>query len=160
MRLSHTLFAMMIVIMEASPAVALDLNVFRAQHGRPALSSSVTLAGMAYAHANDMAVRNHLDHNNFRQRIGAIGTAHAENGCGVARTRIVPFACGRSRADTAPTCYAAMSALTASPQRKQQTVDTIGYWNSAASKIAGEKIPPVRQSTAQVVVNGDGLRLQ
>jgi len=79
MRLSHTLFAMMIVIMEASPAVALDLNVFRAQHGRPALSSSVTLAGMAYAHANDMAVRNHLDHNNFRQRIGAIGTAHAEN---------------------------------------------------------------------------------
>ena len=79
MRLSHTIFAMMIIIMEAGAALALDLNAFRVQHGRPALSSSVTLAGIASAHANDMAARNHLDHNNFRQRIGAIGTAHAEN---------------------------------------------------------------------------------
>jgi uncharacterized protein YkwD len=79
MRLSHTILAMMIIIMEAGAALALDLNAFRAQHGRPALSASLTLAGIASAHANDMAARNHLDHNNFRQRIGAMGTAHAEN---------------------------------------------------------------------------------
>jgi len=79
MSLSHAIFAMIIIIMETGSALALDLNAFRMQHGRPALSSSVMLVGIASAHANDMAARNHLDHNNFRQRIGSIGTAHAEN---------------------------------------------------------------------------------
>jgi uncharacterized protein YkwD len=63
-----------------SPALALDLNSFRAQHKLPPLSYSATLAGAAYEHARDLARRGRLDHDGFRQRIGALvsGTA-AEN---------------------------------------------------------------------------------
>ncbi|HEY4982079.1 MAG TPA: CAP domain-containing protein [Pseudolabrys sp.] len=63
----------------ATPALALDLNSFRAQHGRPALSPSATLSGAAYAHANDMARRKSLDHNGFRQRMSHTGSTAAEN---------------------------------------------------------------------------------
>jgi uncharacterized protein YkwD len=65
--------------MLATPALALDLNAFRAQHGRPALSVSVRLAGLAYEQANAMAGRSRIDHKNFRTRVGPIGTTHAEN---------------------------------------------------------------------------------
>jgi uncharacterized protein YkwD len=68
-----------------SPAAALDLNSFRAQHGKPALSYSVRLAGIAYEQAALMAGRRHIDHANFKNRIGNAGTTHAENvsyGCG------------------------------------------------------------------------------
>jgi uncharacterized protein YkwD len=34
-----------------TPALAQDLNSFRAQHGRPALSVSATLSGLAYQQA-------------------------------------------------------------------------------------------------------------
>lgn len=63
-----------------SPAAALDLNAFRARHKLPPLSYSVLLASAAYAHAHDLARRKRLDHNGFKQRLGAIvsGTA-AEN---------------------------------------------------------------------------------
>jgi hypothetical protein len=57
-----------------SPALALDLNSFRAQHGRPPLSHSSTLAGIAQEHASSMASRKRLDHANFRQRTRLIGT--------------------------------------------------------------------------------------
>jgi uncharacterized protein YkwD len=64
----------------ALPASALDLNSFRAQHHRPPLSASATLAGVAYEQANSMASRRHLDHANFRGRIGGLGGGvHAEN---------------------------------------------------------------------------------
>jgi uncharacterized protein YkwD len=64
----------------AIPAVALDLNSFRAQHGRPVLSVSASLSALAYQQANSMASRTQIDHKDFRKRIGAmIGTAHAEN---------------------------------------------------------------------------------
>ena len=63
----------------AAPALALELNSFRAQHGRPALSVSSTLSAMAYERANSMANRNHLDHNGFRQRFAFSGGMHAEN---------------------------------------------------------------------------------
>ena len=63
----------------AGPAHAFDLNAFRAQHKLPPLSVSSTLAGAAYSHAHDMASRNHLDHNGFRQRLGALHSAAAEN---------------------------------------------------------------------------------
>lgn len=56
----------------ASPALALDLNSFRAQHKLPSLSYSATLAGAAYEHARDLARRGRLDHDGFRQRIGAL----------------------------------------------------------------------------------------
>jgi len=63
----------------AGPACAFDINTFRAQHHRPALSLSTALAGAAYAHANDMARCGHLDHNGFRARLGATASAAAEN---------------------------------------------------------------------------------
>ncbi len=73
------LFAAVLVLI-AAPAQALDLNGFRAEHGRPRLAYSALLAGAAYQHAHDMARRNHLDHDGFRQRVANIvsGTA-AEN---------------------------------------------------------------------------------
>ena len=60
-------------------APALDLNSFRAQHGRPALSANATLSGAATAHANDMASRQRLDHRGFRQRVPITSGAAAEN---------------------------------------------------------------------------------
>jgi uncharacterized protein YkwD len=62
-----------------SPALALDLNAFRAQHGRPALSVSATLSGLAYQQAALMAGRSQIDHKDFRKRIGPVGSTHAEN---------------------------------------------------------------------------------
>lgn len=62
-----------------TPALAADLNSFRAQHGRSALSVSVRLSGIAYEQASLMAGRSRIDHKNFKSRIGPIGTTHAEN---------------------------------------------------------------------------------
>jgi uncharacterized protein YkwD len=63
-----------------TPASALDLNSYRAQHGRPALSMSGTLAGLAYEQAHSMASRKRLDHANFRARLAGMGGGvHAEN---------------------------------------------------------------------------------
>ena len=73
-------FALLTAAAFAAPASALDLNSFRAQHGRPALAMSATLAGLAYEQAQAMAGRSHLDHANFRARLGSIGGGmHAEN---------------------------------------------------------------------------------
>ncbi len=63
----------------ACPAAALDLNAFRAQHKLPPLSYSATLAGAAYGHARDMAQRNRLDHNGFKERARYSGGTAAEN---------------------------------------------------------------------------------
>ena len=62
-----------------TPALAADLNTFRAQHKMPALSHSVRLSGIAYEQASLMAGRSRIDHKNFKQRIGPIGSTHAEN---------------------------------------------------------------------------------
>lgn len=63
----------------ATPALALDLNSFRAQHGRPALSVSAQLSGIASSHARDLANRKRLDHAGFRQRLDVAASAAAEN---------------------------------------------------------------------------------
>jgi uncharacterized protein YkwD len=64
----------------ATPALALDLNSFRAQHGRPALAMSSTLSALAYEQAHSMATRTRLDHAGFRARIAGMGGGmHAEN---------------------------------------------------------------------------------
>jgi uncharacterized protein YkwD len=63
----------------ASPALALDLNAFRAEHKLPRLSYSATLASAAYAHARDLAQRNSLDHKGFKARMGSTGSTAAEN---------------------------------------------------------------------------------
>ena len=64
----------------AVPAAAMDLNGFRAEHRKPPLTYSAMLAAAAYEQAHEMARRNHLDHNGFRERMGPLvsGTA-AEN---------------------------------------------------------------------------------
>lgn len=67
------------VFAAASPALALDLNSFRAEHRLPPLAYSATLAGAAYAHAHDMARRNHLDHNGFKERAKLSGSTSAQN---------------------------------------------------------------------------------
>ena len=70
----------MLLVLLTTPASALDLNSFRAQHGRPALSVSGPLSAAAYAHANDMASRQRLDHKGFRQRVPIVSPgAAAEN---------------------------------------------------------------------------------
>jgi uncharacterized protein YkwD len=63
----------------SGPALALDLNAFRAQHGRPALAMSATLSGLAYQQASLMAGRSQIDHKDFKKRIGPVGSTHAEN---------------------------------------------------------------------------------
>lgn len=63
----------------ATAAAALDLNSFRAQHGRPPLSHSGHLAGAAYSHAHNLAARQRLDHDGFRQRMATTGSVTAEN---------------------------------------------------------------------------------
>ena len=63
----------------ATPALALDLNSFRAQHKRPPLSVSAQLAGIAYSHARDLANRKRLDHAGFRRRLDFVASAAAEN---------------------------------------------------------------------------------
>jgi len=63
----------------ATPALALDLNSFRAQHHLPPLSYSVTLSGEASADAYDLARRNHLDHNAFRARARTMSSTAAQN---------------------------------------------------------------------------------
>lgn len=68
-----------LAVLAASPAPALDLNGFRAQHKLPPLAYSATLAGAAYGHARDMAQRNHLDHNGFKERARLSGGTAAEN---------------------------------------------------------------------------------
>jgi len=66
----------------ATPALALDINSFRAQHKLPPLSSSSMLAAAAYSHASDMASRRSLDHKGFRERmVGSIGAENVAYGC-------------------------------------------------------------------------------
>jgi uncharacterized protein YkwD len=67
------------LMVHAQVAHALDLNTFRAQHKRPALSVSASLSALAYEQAQAMASRSRIDHKDFRKRIGRIGTTHAEN---------------------------------------------------------------------------------
>jgi len=72
-------FASLGPIFLVTPSLALDLNYFRAQHGLPALHQSGTLAGAAYSHAHNLAGRQRLDHDGFRQRVSLASGAAAEN---------------------------------------------------------------------------------
>ncbi len=77
--LCRTIALVALALAAAAPAAALDLNSFRAQHRLPPLSMSSTLAGAAYAHAQDMASRRRLDHKGYRARARHAGTAMAQN---------------------------------------------------------------------------------
>ena len=72
-------FAVVAFALVATPTFALDLNSFRAQHGRQPLSQSIRLTGAASSHANTLAARQRLDHSGFRQRVDASSGPAAEN---------------------------------------------------------------------------------
>jgi uncharacterized protein YkwD len=74
MRIPLLLFAALLPL----PAQAQDLNSFRAKHGRAPLQYDASLAGLAYAHAADMARRGRLDHAGFARERATLG-ARAEN---------------------------------------------------------------------------------
>ena len=69
----------LILIVLADSSSALDLNSYRAQHGRPPLSPSGALSGAAYSHAQSLAGRQRLDHTGFRQRVSIERGTAAEN---------------------------------------------------------------------------------
>lgn len=71
--------ALILAALLTSPALALDLNSFRAQHRLPPLSPSLTLSGEASADATDLARRNHLDHKAFRARARNASSTAAQN---------------------------------------------------------------------------------
>lgn len=88
--------------LSATTALALDLNSFRAQHGRRPLSASGALAGAAYSHAHNLAARQRLDHSGFRQRVPVSSGAAAENvafGCATEDCVIRWARSGRHRAN-------------------------------------------------------------
>lgn len=68
-----------ICILLPTPALTLDLNSFRAQHGLPPLATSEALANAAYSHAHSLAARQRLDHAGFRQRVPPTSGTAAEN---------------------------------------------------------------------------------
>lgn len=72
-------FAAIACVLLATPALALDLNSFRAQNGRPPLSQSGALAAAASSHAQNLAARQRLDHAGFRQRVSVTSGTAAEN---------------------------------------------------------------------------------
>jgi len=86
-----------------TPAGALDLNSFRAQHGLPPLSASGALAGAACSHARNLAARQRLDHAGFRERVSMTSGTAAENvafGCATEDCVIPMWArSGRHRAN-------------------------------------------------------------
>lgn len=77
--LGFTLAFFAVVVLTPVTAFALDLNTFRAEHKLPPLSYSATLARAAHSHAQDMAKRNSLDHNGFKERAKLSGGTAAEN---------------------------------------------------------------------------------
>jgi uncharacterized protein YkwD len=79
MRMRPTIAFAVLISSLTTPALAMDLNAFRARHKMPALAYSARLAGIAYEQASLMAGRGRIDHKDFRKRIGPIGTTHAEN---------------------------------------------------------------------------------
>ena len=84
MRLLLLMLAVPAACAAGAAASALDLNAFRAAHGRGSLHVNSTLSAMAHSHAADMARRNTLDHAGFMVHRARSG-ARAENvsyGCG------------------------------------------------------------------------------
>ena len=79
MRVIPFLGLILAALLAATPALALDLNSYRAAHGRMPLNFSAELMGIAYAHAVDLARRQHLDHRGFRKRMNAVASTAAEN---------------------------------------------------------------------------------
>jgi Cysteine-rich secretory protein family len=90
MRTTDCTLALALLAATASPAAALDVNSFRAQHGLKRLAVSGVLSAKARAHAADMARRRSMDHDGFIARMGGVGPMAAENvGVGCASAECV-----------------------------------------------------------------------
>jgi Cysteine-rich secretory protein family len=74
----HLCLGLAAVFAALSPASALDINSFRAQHKLPPLKPSTPLSAAARGRAADMAQRGSLDHDGFYQRMSGYSRA-AEN---------------------------------------------------------------------------------
>jgi uncharacterized protein YkwD len=116
--------ALLTSALSIAPALGLDLNSFRAQHGRPPLSLSGALAGAANSHAQSLAGRQRLDHAGFRQRVPVTSGTAAENvafGCATEDCVIRMWArSGRHRANMLRrdvTSYGLASAVGANGKR-------------------------------------------
>jgi uncharacterized protein YkwD len=106
-----------------APAQAMDLNSYRAKHGRAALRVDSSLSGLAYFHALDMARRGALDHRGFkteRAPHGAsaenVGYGCADEACAVLQwSRSAPHRAAMLRKDV--TTYGVASAASANGRR-------------------------------------------
>jgi hypothetical protein len=121
-----------------TPASALDINAFRAQHKLPLLKESAALNNVARSHAADMARRGSLDHDGFTQRMNGYARA-AENvayGCDDADCtyRMWTNSSGhRQNMLMQGLTHYGLGSATASNGRR--------YW---ALELAGERPPPPR----------------
>jgi len=119
----HLFFVPVVLIALTAPAEAMDLNSYRAKHGRAALRMDSSLSALAYSHASDLARRGNLDHAGFLRERAPLGAA-AENvsyGCGDEACAILQWArSARHRAAMLRkdvTTYGLASALSASGRR-------------------------------------------
>src|SRR6185312_4502741 len=99
----------------ATPALALDLNGYRAQHNLKPLRASASLAAYAHAHAYAMAARGSLDHDGFvSHAMNSPGAVVAENvlwGCAsMDCERLLPMA-RRSSSASPPLKFATTIAI-------------------------------------------------
>ncbi len=74
-----SLLCLIVARLLTTPALALDLNSFRAQHHRPRLAMSADLAGFAKAKARELAGKGRLDHAGFAAWARLRRSASAEN---------------------------------------------------------------------------------
>ena len=75
----HIAVAGVALLTLTTPALALDLNSYRAQHHRPRLTMSADLTGFAKAKARELAGKSRLDHSGFHAWARLRGSASAEN---------------------------------------------------------------------------------
>lgn len=127
----------------ASPARALDLNAFRAQHKLPPLAMSGALSATAQEHARDLAQRQRLDHKNFRQRMDGVSSTAAENVAVIACARpdakpVATFA-GRACGCDSQSCAMQMWAKSAGHRRNMLMRGVSSYGIASATAENGRR---------------------
>jgi uncharacterized protein YkwD len=139
------------------PALALDINTFRAQHKLPPLKQTAALNSAAHSHAADMARRGSLDHDGFYQRMSGYSRA-AENVAMIACARpdakpVSTFA-GRARGCADADCAYRMWVNSAGHRQNMLMPGLTHYGLASATaangrrywtlELAGERPAPVR----------------
>lgn len=137
------LFLALAATVAAGPALALDLNAFRAQHKLPPLAMSGALSAAAQEHARDLAQRQRLDHKNFRQRMDGVASTAAENVAVIACARpdakpVATFA-GRACGCDSQSCAMQMWAKSAGHRRNMLMRGVSSYGIASATGENGRK---------------------